>query len=154
LQGGQIGTGQQGVASIPPGAILVVPGPLSFTMLRQAAGSGIMGIIASSIATRDLEGFLRTDLIQLLNADSSERMQAHFPPLRLVFREGLGNIAMPTRVINLLSHYQGQIVLLAGTLSVSQGIFPELVISLPLKEVQQHWQPIKPDLELTLQAQV
>src|SRR5690349_24851523 len=34
--------------TIPPGAILVVPGALSFALLRQAAISGIAGIVAGS----------------------------------------------------------------------------------------------------------
>jgi hypothetical protein len=56
--------------------------------------------------------------------------------------------------MNLLSHYQGSIALLSGATSVRQGIFPELVISLSAKEVQQNWHPVQPDPILTLGAQV
>ncbi|HLI08649.1 MAG TPA: hypothetical protein VKV40_18950 [Ktedonobacteraceae bacterium] len=141
-------------AVIPPGAILVVPGPLNFTMLRQALSSGIVGIVASSISLRDLEGFLQTDLISLLNSEDMELAQAHLPPLTLLFTEGLGTIAMPARTVNLLSRYQGSVALLAGATSVRQGLFPELLISLPLKEVQRDWQPVQPETALEVDASV
>ncbi len=51
-----------------PPTILVVPGPLNFAMLRQAMNMGIAGIVASSVSSRDLEGFLGTDLIALINS--------------------------------------------------------------------------------------
>src|SRR5437660_3878709 len=38
--------------------IIVVHGPLNFAMLRQAMNMGVAGIVASSISSRDLEGFL------------------------------------------------------------------------------------------------
>jgi hypothetical protein len=143
-----------GAGAIPPGAILVVPGPLNFTMLRQALNSGIVGIVASSIAVRDLEGFLQTDLVYLLNSVDMDLAQAHLPPLTVLLTEGLGTIAMPARTVNLLSQYQGSIALLSGTTSVRQGIFPELLISLPAKEVQRNWHPVQPDLSLVIGAPV
>jgi len=138
--------------AIPPGAILAIPGPLSFAMLRQAIHSGVTGIVASSMMARDLEGFLRADLIQLLNRENSE--QAHLPPLTLLLTEGFGMLAMSARLINLLSQHQGTIVLLSGATSIREGIFPELIISLPVKETQQNWHPIQPDPTLTIGAQV
>ena len=48
-------------------------------------------------------------------------------------------------MVELLEHYQGSIALLAGTTSVRHRIFPELVISLPLKETQQNWQSVQPE---------
>ncbi len=140
--------------AIPPGALLVVPGPLNLTMLHQALVSGIVGVIASSISSRDLEGFLRTDLIELIGSVNVEQAQAHLPPLSMLFTEGLGTIAMPVHTINLLSHYQGSIALLSGATSVHRGIFPDLVISLPSKEVQEDWQPIQPDPTVVLGSQV
>lgn len=145
---------QAGAISIPPGAILVVPGPLNFMMLRQAVNSGIAGIVASSIASRDLEGFLQTDLVNLLDSVDVDLAQAHLPPLTLLLTEGLGTIAMPARTVNLLSRYQGSIALLAGATSVRQGIFPELLISLPAREVQRSWQPVQPELALGIGALV
>jgi len=118
-------------AAVPPGAILVVPGPINFAFLQQALVSGISGIIASSIAVRDLEGFLRADLIQLLDYANMDMAQAYLPPITLCLTEGLGMFAMPPRILNLLSSYQGNIVLLAGTTSTRQAIVPEVVISLP-----------------------
>jgi hypothetical protein len=145
---------QAGPGSIPPGAILVIPGPLNFVMLRQAMNSGIAGIVASSIVSRDLEGFLQADLLHLLNSVDVDLAQAHLPPMTILLTEGLGTIAMPARTVNLLSRYQGSIALLAGATSVRQGVFPELLISLPLKEVQRNWHPVQPDLTLEIGALV
>lgn len=143
-----------GNTAIPAGAILVVPGPLNFNMLRQALSSGIAGIVASSIPLRDLEGFLQTDLIHLLNSEDLELAQAHLPPLTLLLTEGLGTMTMPVRTVNLLSQYQGSVALLAGGTSVCQGVFPELLISLPLKEIQRNWHPVQPETELAIDAPV
>ena len=144
----------QGPQAIPPGAILVMPGPLNLTMLRLAVNSGIAGMIASSIETRDLEGFLQTDLIQLLDSDNVEQTQEHLPPLTLLLTEGLGSMAMPVRIMNLLSQHQGSVVLLSGVTSLHQHIQPELIISLSTKEAQQNWQPVKPDMTMVKGAQV
>ena len=124
------------VQTIPPGAILVIPGPLNFSMLRQAQQSGVSGIIASSIAPHDLEGFLATDLVELLNDQNIEQMQARLPALTLLLTEGLGSLAMSARIMNLLSQYQGTLALLSGITSTRQGIFPELLISLPEKDIR------------------
>lgn len=145
------GYGQQG---IPAGTILAIPGPLNFAMLRQALSSNVCGIVASSISTRDLEGFLRTDLVQLIDSMNSEMAQVHLPPITLLFTEGLGTIAMPARTIHLLSQSQGAIALLSGATSVRQGIFPELIISLPAAEAQQNWHPEHPDPALAMGAYV
>jgi hypothetical protein len=145
------GYGQQ---PIPPGAILVIPGPLNFAMLRQALSSNVSGVVASSISTRDLEGFLRADLVQLIDSMNAEVAQVHLPPITLLLSEGLGTIAMPARTIHLLSQYQGAIALLSGATSVRQGIFPELIISLPVEEAQQSWHPVRPEPALGVGAQV
>ena len=118
---------QAGSGSIPPGAILVVPGPLNFVMLRQAMNSGIAGIVASSIALRDLEGFLQTDLVHLLASVDVDLAQAHLPSMTILLTEGLGTIAMPVRTVNLLSRYQGSIALLAGATSHFAGRFARTV---------------------------
>lgn len=113
-----------------PGTLLVVPGPINFAFLHRALASGVNAVIASSIIARDLEGFLRTDIIQLLDCDDIEMAQAHLPPVTLFLTEGLGTFAMPSHVLKLLSQYQGSIALLSGVTSARQSIFPELVISL------------------------
>jgi len=148
------GTRQQGQAAIPPGALLVVPGPVNFAMLRQAIMSGVVGVIASSASSRDLEGFLRADLVGLIDNVDVELVQAHLPPMTIMLTEGLGTLAMPPRTMNLLSRYQGSIALLVGTTSIRQNVFPELVISLPVAEVQQHWQPVQPDPTLQVGVKV
>jgi hypothetical protein len=146
------GGGHQPV--IPPGALLVVPGPVNFAMLRQAMASGVAGIIASSASSRDLEGFLHVDLAALLNTIDAELAQAALPQITIMLTEGLGTMGMPIRTRNLLSHYQGSIALLAGTTSLRQYIYPELVISLPLEQVQRHWQPTQPDSTIEVGVQV
>ncbi len=147
-------TGATGKLTIPPGALLVVPGPVNFALLRQASISGVVGLIASSITLRDLEGFLQTDVIQLLHSTDIEAAQVNLPKISLLFTEGSGNIVMPARAINLLSHYQGSIALLSGATSVKQRIVPELAISLPPQEAEQHWHPQKPDTTLKVGVRV
>jgi hypothetical protein len=122
---------------IPPGALLVVPGALSFALLRQAVVSGIVGIIASSITLRDLEGFMRADLLKLLAGDEGafELTLPHLPPMTLLFTEGLGTQPMPAQFVALLSRYQGAIALLNARTSLRRGLFPELLISLPPDEI-------------------
>lgn len=139
---------------IPPGAILIIPGPLNFAMLRQALISGVAGVVASSISSHDLEGFLRTDLVQLIDSPDIELAQANLPPVTLLLTEGLGTIAMPVRTINLLSQYAGSIALISGATSIRQAIYPELIISLPLAEAQHGWHPVQPDPTLVVGAQV
>ncbi len=148
------GNGERRAEAIPPGALLVVPGPLSFALLRQAMSSGIAGVIASSIKVHDFEGFLRTDLVQLLNSRDVERSQVYLPPLTILLTEGLGNATMPARVLNLLKHYQGAFALLTGITSVQQHRSPELVISLPAQESKQDWQPTKRELQVLVGALV
>lgn len=138
----------------PSQTILVIPGPLNLAMLRRATGFGVTGIIASSVSIRDFESFLATDLTQLLDASDIEHAQAHFPPITLLLTEGIGTIAMPARVMNLLSQYQGRMALLSGTTSARHKIFPELVISLSEQEVQGRWNPVQPCTTLALGAQV
>jgi hypothetical protein len=140
--------------SVSTGVLLVVPGPLNSSVLREVLASGVVGVIASSIPFRDLEGFLQTNLVELINRIDVESAQAHLPPVTILLTEGIGIFAMPVRTINFLSHYQGSIALLSGATSIRQGIFPELVISLPLVEIQQHWHPVRPDTTLSFGAQI
>lgn len=143
--------GEQG---FPSGTLLVIPGPLNSNMLREALVFGVVGVIASSISSRDLESFLRVDLVELIDCIDVESAQAHLPRMTVLLTEGIGTIAMPTRTIRLLSHYQGLMALLSGATSIRQGVFPELVISLPEVELQQPWHPMRPDPTLTIGAQV
>lgn len=141
-------------ASIPAGALLVVPGPVNFAFLHQALLSNISGMIASSIELRDLEGFLRADLINLLASADLASVQDHLPPLTLCLTEGLGTLMMPVHVTNLLSKYQGALALLSGTTSLRHELFPDLLISLPEQGAQTDWQPVQPDLAFVVGARV
>lgn len=153
-----------GIATSPQGAtssqqvaiptIYVVPGPLNYAMLRQAMHMGVAGIVASSISSRDLENFLGTDLIALMNSMDIERACATLPHLTVLLTEGLGTVAMPSRTIHLLSKYQGSMALLSGMTFLRRGIYPELIISLPIQESQQSWRSVEPDPTLLVGSQV
>jgi hypothetical protein len=134
--------------------ILVIPGPLNLAMLHQALNSRVAGIVASSISSRDLEGFLGANLIALINSMDIELAHEHLPPLTLLLADGLGTAAMPARTINLLNRYQGSTALLAGTTSIRHSVYPELIISLPVQEIQRNWRPVQPDPTLTVGSQV
>lgn len=122
--------------AIAPGAILVVAGPVDLALLSQAQRSEVAGIVAGSISLPDFEGFLRTDLIQLISCADIERSQAYLPPLTVLLTEGVGSFKMPDHVFSILSQRQGSMALLSGATSIPLGIFPELLISLPNQEVQ------------------
>ena len=140
--------------AIPTGAILVVPGPLNLAMLRQALNSGLAGVVASSISSRDFESFLRTDLIDLLNCAHPELLLANLPPLTVLLTEGLGTVAMPVRTIDLLNKYRGVNALLSGATSLSARIYPELVISLSEVNSQEGSHVAGPETELRTGALV
>ena len=137
---------------IPP--IFVVPGPLNFAMLNQAMNMGIAGIVASSISSRDLQDFLGTNLVALLNSMDIERANMPLPHLTVLLTEGLGTVAMPARTIHLLSKYQGSMALLSGMTFLRHAIYPELIISLPVQESQQDWRSVGPDPRLLVGSQV
>ncbi len=139
---------------LPAGAILVVSGSLTFAMLRQALLAGVIGIVAGSITIPDFEGFLRTDLIQLLIDIDVEHAQANLPAMTVLFTEGLGAAPIAESVLNVLRQHQGSVVLLSGITSTRWSILPELILSFSPEEIQHHWQPIQQDLSLTLGAQV
>ncbi|HEY6411058.1 MAG TPA: hypothetical protein VIY29_26675 [Ktedonobacteraceae bacterium] len=140
--------------NLPADALLVIPGPLNSNMLSQAAAAGVSGIIASSISSRVLESFLGVNLLELIDCIDVESAQARLPRLTILLTEGPGTMAMPTRTLRLLRQYEGSMALLSGATSIRQGIFPELVISLPVAELQQHWRPERPDTTLSVGAQV
>ncbi|HWZ19794.1 MAG TPA: hypothetical protein VNW73_13425, partial [Ktedonobacteraceae bacterium] len=153
---GSANTSIEASPSLPIAApkILVVPGPLNFAMLQQAMSTGVAGIVASSISSRDLEGFLGTNLIALINSMDIELAYENLPPLTLLLTEGLGTVAMPPRTINLLHQYQGSMALLSGMTFIRQSIYPELIISLQVQETQQGWRSVLPDPTLIVGSQV
>src|SRR5690242_5100892 len=168
LVSGTIGAGQQVVGfltiwqpeqpqlvPIPAGAILVLPGPVSFALLRQAVASGVVGIVAGSIEMRDFEGFLGLDVFDLLNALDVDATQAGLPSLTLLLTEGFGSRPMSSSVFQLLARYQGSVALLSGITSTRYGLYPELLISLPEAETRDDaWQPFTLDTRLRLGAHV
>ena len=137
-----------------PGAMLAVPGTLTFAMLRQALLAGVVGIIAGSISAKDFEGFLNADLIQMFNDIDIEHAQANLPQLTVMCTEGLGTGVMDASVLSILQKHQGAIVLLKGITSPRWGIWPELLLSFSLEEIQRGWQPVKQDLSLVPGARV
>lgn len=153
---GQLGAGRQVVGMlalwpgeraprdvIPPGAILIVPGPVNLGLLSQALVSNVQGVVASSITLRDLEGFLHADVLQLLTTPNTEMAQEHLPPLTLLLTEGIGQRPMPEHTLSLLQRYQGSLALLSGATSTSTQVWPELLIPLPIQEVRS-WHPDQP----------
>ena len=150
----QAAGGNRGQQALPAGTILVIPGPLNLAVLQLAINSGVVGIIASSIPSRDLEGFLHTDLVQLIDSRNIDLAQEYLPPLTLLLTEGLGTLAMPARTIQLLNQYQRSVALLSGVTSTRQALFPELIVSLPITQTQEDWHPVHPDPLLTVGAQV
>ena len=141
-------------ATFPIPTIFVVPGPLNFAMLLQAMNIGVAGIVASSISSRDLEDFLGTNLIALLNSMDIVRANMFLPRLTVLLTEGLGTVAMPARTIHLLSKNQGSMALLSGMTFLRQAIYPELIISLPVQGSQQNWRSVEPDPRLFVGSQV
>jgi hypothetical protein len=144
----------RGQQPLPAGALLVIPGPLNLAILRQAMTSGVSGVMASSISSRDLESFLQTDLVQLIDSRNVDVVQERLPNLTLLLTEGLGTLPMPARTVQLLSQYQGSVALLSGTTSTRQGMFPELLVSLPATQTQENWRPMQPDPLLAIGAHV
>ncbi len=150
----QPATAQSVAVAIPPGAILVVPGPINLAFLRQAMVSGVVGVVASSMPLPDLEGFLNADVIELLHSINVEAVQARLPPLTLLLTEGPGTFAMPASISALLARCQGDIALLTGITSVRQHITPELLIALPPGEKPDGWHPVLPEPTISLGVQV
>lgn len=126
------------MSKLPAGAILAIPEPLTFTVLRRAVISGVIGIIGSSIALSDLEGFIRTDLLSLLESTNVELAQAHMPSLTLMLTEGVGQIAMATDTFEMLERHQGAIVLLSGLTSTRYHITPEVIMSSTEQSIREH----------------
>lgn len=126
------------------GSLLVVPGPANLALLHQALQAKAVGLVASSIALRDLEGFLHTDLLQLSASQDIELASSYLPPLTLLFTEGIGEFPMPESLKELLQSYEGSFALLSGLTSLAHRRLPELVISLPAEEAEHDWQPVTP----------
>ena len=128
---------------IPPGAILIVPGPINLALLSHALVSEVQGVVAGSITLPDLEGFLHADMLQLLTKPNVEQAQEHLPPLTLLLTEGIGQHPMPEHTLSLLQRYEGSLALLSGATSIRADTWPELLISLS-EEDARPWHPDEP----------
>lgn len=117
------------VVPIPRGAIIVFPGRLPLTLLQRAAAGGACGIVAASVAARELEAFVRADLSAVLDGLAPEVTQL---PVTLLFTEGVGSFAMDPKIFQLLTQRAGDIALLQGFTDARQNIRPEVLLPLPL----------------------
>jgi hypothetical protein len=117
------------VVPIPPGAIIVFPGRLPLTLLQRAAAGGAAGIIAASVAARELEAFVRADLSAVLDGLAPEVARL---PITLLFTEGVGSFAMDPIMFQLLTQRAGDVALLHGFTNPRQNIRPEVLLPLPL----------------------
>jgi len=70
--------------------------------------------VQAVLPLRDLEGFLRTDLIALFASDNVERALPYLPPITLLLTEVLARRLCQRPIINLLSQYQHSMALLEG----------------------------------------
>lgn len=140
------------MSKLPAGAILAIPEPLTFTVLRRAIISGVTGIISGSIALGDLEGFLHVDLLSLLESTNIEQVQAHVPAMTLMLTEGIGTIPMAAHTFETLQRHQGAIVLLFGTTSTRYHLLPEMLISISQQVGQEYSSQEKTDVEQTHQS--
>jgi len=117
------------VVPIPRNAIIVFPGQLPLTLLQRAATGGAAGIIAASMAVRELESFARTDLSAALDGLFPEAADL---PLSLLFTEGVGALTMDSGTFQLLTQHAGDTALLSGTTDPRRNVRPELLLPLPL----------------------
>lgn len=117
------------MSKLPAGAILAIPEPLTFAVLRRAIISGVAGIIGGSIALSDLEGFLHVDLLSLIDSTNIEQAQVHMPAMTIMLTEGIGHIPMPAPLFAMLEQNQATCVLLSGMTSTRYHLLPELLIS-------------------------
>lgn len=116
------------VVPVPPGVIIVYPGRLPLTLLQRAAAGHVAGIIAGSVAARELEGFTRIDMTAALDGLVPELARL---PLTLVFTEGIGSFAMDLVVFQMLAQRAGEVALLNGATNPRLNTRPELLLPLP-----------------------
>jgi hypothetical protein len=132
------------LSKLPAGAILAIPQPLTFAILRRAIISGVGGIIGGSVALSDLEGFLHADLLSILNSTNIEQAQGQLPAMTLILTEGIGQTPMAAATFELLQQHAGSFVLASGVTSTRHNLMPEVVISSPQQaDVSRQSEPSK-----------
>ena len=110
--------------------------------MRQALLAGVSGIVAGSIAIRDFEGFLRTDLLSLLDEKDVEQAQATLPAMTVLFTEGLGTTLWRSPCCARCNNIKGRLsycwaLPLHGKVSCLNSFFRS-----PPEEIQRYWHPI------------
>jgi hypothetical protein len=113
--------------TINRGEVLVYPGQVSAALVQRAVAEGAAGIVAASIAARDLEALAQTDLTAVLDGLTLEAAA----PLTIVCTEGLGRWTMDAAIHHTLAQRAGAIALLDGTTNPRRGIRPEVLLALP-----------------------
>jgi hypothetical protein len=116
------------VVPITPGAIILHREQVSLTLLQRAAAGGAAGIIAGSVATRELEAFVRADLSVLVEAGASGSPRL---PLTVVLTEGLGLVPMHADTFQLLAQRLNEMLWLAGATDPRRGVRPEVLLPQP-----------------------
>jgi hypothetical protein len=106
-----------------------VAAQLPLTLLQRAAAGGAVGIVAASMAVRELESFARADLLAALDGLVPDARQL---PLTLLFTEGVGTSSMDSGIFQLLAQRAGDIALLTGTTDPRRNVRPEILLPLPL----------------------
>lgn len=110
------------------GDVLVDQGQVPAALVQRAVAEGAAGIIAASIAARDLEALAQQDLTAVLDGLVPESATA---PITIVCTEGLGRWTMDAAIAQTLAQHVGQVALLDGTTNPRRGIRPEVLLSLP-----------------------
>ena len=120
----------ESVALVPitPGTIILHPQQASLTLLQRALAGGAVGIIAASMATRELEAFMRADLSVLLEAGATGSPRL---PLTVVLSEGLGARSMHPAIYQLLAQRLNETLWLAGATDPRRGMRPEVLLPQP-----------------------
>ncbi|MGH2516848.1 MAG: hypothetical protein ACRDHP_14435 [Ktedonobacterales bacterium] len=116
------------VVRIPVGAILVLSHPVPLMLLQRAAAGDALGIIAPSMAARELEAFARVDLSAVLDGLTPEPERL---PLTILLTEGFGEVSMNPGTYSTLTQRLGATALLTGTTNPQRNLRPEVLISVP-----------------------
>jgi hypothetical protein len=114
--------------AINRGEVLVLRGQVPAVLLQRAVAEAAAGIIAASIAARDLDALTQQDLTAVLDGLAPESADA---PLTVVCTEGVGSWTMDAAIFQMLSQHAGAVALLDGTTNPRRGIRPEVLLSLP-----------------------
>lgn len=109
------------------GKILFGGSAPSIAVLEKASNSGAVGLITGSIDDVALKNYLGYDIGVALTGDEDL-------PMTVIITEGFGQIGMSTRVLGVLSRFDGMQASINGATQVRAGaIRPEIIICHDLK---------------------